>query len=162
MVHSSPNITAINRTGCCVLQEMPSLEAMETFGKRIAAKLREGDVVALNGPLGAGKTTLARAILRKLGVSKEIPSPTFTIIEIYDDICPSIVHADFYRLEDPQEALELGLSEYREDAVLIAEWPEHIGGFSHEPQCLDIKLEILGQKRRAIVEGGLDWLDRMP
>jgi len=72
----------------------------------------------------------------------------------------ALVHADFYRLEDPEEVAELGLDDYRADAVLIAEWPEHAGGFAHEPACLSIRLEILENERVAIVEAGADWLER--
>ena len=135
---------------------------MEAFGIRLAAKLRPGDVIALSGGLGAGKTTLARAIIAALGHEGEVPSPTFTILETYDGLNPPLVHADFYRLDDPTEIVELGLDDYREGAVLIAEWPENAGGFGHEPQCLSIALETLGKGRVAIVEGGADWLGRMP
>ena len=71
-----------------------------------------------------------------------------------------MVHADFYRLEDPEEVAELGLDDYRADAVLIAEWPEHAGGFAQEAACLSIRLEILENERVAIVEAGPDWLER--
>ena len=137
---------------------------MEAFGARIAAQLRPGDVVALSGGLGAGKTTLARAVIAALGHEGEVPSPTFTIVESYDppDVRLPLVHADFYRLERPGEADELGLDHYREGAALLAEWPEHVGGFATEPGCLAIALEIAGSGRRAIVEPGADWLERLP
>src|SRR5690606_37742695 len=94
----------------------------------------------------------------------EVPSPTFTIIETYDPpaVRLPLVHADFYRLEHPAEAEELGLDDYREGAVLLAEWPEKAGGFSSEPGCLAIKRETAGSGRRAIVEPGSDWLGRLP
>lgn len=135
---------------------------MQAFGRRIAARVQAGDVVALEGTLGTGKTTLARAILTALGHQAEVPSPTFTIIESYDHLSPPVVHADFYRLEHPSEVEQLGLDDYRDGAVLIAEWPDHAEGFSHEAQCLSIRLEIAGKGRLAIVEGGADWLGRMP
>lgn len=144
--------------------ELPDLAAMGPFGERIAERLRPGDVVTLSGRLGAGKTTLARAILAALGHEDEVPSPTFTIIETYDPpaVRLPLVHADFYRLEHPAEAEELGLDDYREGAALLAEWPEKAGGFSSEPGCLAIKLETAGSGRRAIVEPGSDWLGRLP
>lgn len=145
-----------------MIVDLPDLAAMAAFGTRIAARIRPGDVVALSGGLGAGKTTLARAILAALGHAGDVPSPTFTILETYDSLYPPVVHADFYRLEDPAEAQELGLDEYRDGAVLLAEWPENAGGFEHEPQCLKIALETRGQGRTAIVEPGGDWLGRMP
>ncbi|HEY6817131.1 MAG TPA: tRNA (adenosine(37)-N6)-threonylcarbamoyltransferase complex ATPase subunit type 1 TsaE [Croceibacterium sp.] len=147
-----------------MVEELPDLAAMESFGARIAAQLRPGDVVALTGGLGAGKTTLARGIIAALGHAGEVPSPTFTIVETYDPpaVRLPLVHADFYRLQRPEEADELGLDDYREDAALLAEWPEHAGGFTGEPGCLAISLETAGTGRRAIVEPGADWLGRLP
>lgn len=144
--------------------KLPDLAAMDRFGRAIAQELRAGDVVALTGGLGAGKTTLARAIIAGLGHEGEVPSPSFAIIEPYDP--PSVrlplVHADFYRLKHPDEAQEIGLDDYREGAVLIAEWPDHAGGFAHEPGCLSITLEVEDGGRFAIVEGGADWVGRVP
>ncbi|UYH55603.1 tRNA (adenosine(37)-N6)-threonylcarbamoyltransferase complex ATPase subunit type 1 TsaE [Qipengyuania sp. SS22] len=139
---------------------LPDLAAMEAFGQRIATKLAPGDVVALSGTLGTGKTTLARAILAALGHTGEVPSPTYTIVETYDDLSPPVVHADFYRLEHPSEAEELGLDDYREGAVLLAEWPDHAGGFAHEPACLAIDLEKVGDGREAVVTPGTSWQGR--
>ena len=131
---------------------------------RIAERLRAGDVIALEGGLGAGKTTLARAIIAALGYDGEVPSPTFTIVETYDApaLRVPVVHADFYRLEDPSEAQEIGLDDYREGAALIAEWPDHAGGFAHAAGCLSILLETHGEGRQAIVKAGADWVGRMP
>jgi tRNA threonylcarbamoyladenosine biosynthesis protein TsaE len=145
-----------------LIVNLPDLAAMSDFGARIAASLRAGDVVALEGGLGAGKTTLARAILAALGYRGEVPSPTFTIIETYDPpaVQLPVVHADFYRLERPGEVEELGLDDYRDDAALIAEWPANAGGFEHEPGRLRIALEIHGAGRKAIVTPGPDWLGR--
>jgi tRNA threonylcarbamoyladenosine biosynthesis protein TsaE len=146
-----------------VIVELPDLAAMEALGRRIAGQLRPGDVVALSGGLGAGKTTLARAIVGALGYGGEVPSPTFTIVETYDPpaVRLPLVHADFYRLESRREVEELGLDDYRDGAALIAEWPENAGGFAHEPGCLAIALEIAGTGRKAIVEPGADWVGRL-
>lgn len=141
---------------------LPDLAAMEAFGARVASRLRAGDVVALSGGLGAGKTTLARAVLGALGHQGEVPSPTFTIVETYNALAPRVAHADFYRLDDPAEAEELGLDDYRKGAALLAEWPDRAGGFAHEPDCLSITLEIVGEARRAIVEAGPGWVGRLP
>jgi tRNA threonylcarbamoyladenosine biosynthesis protein TsaE len=140
------------------------MAATQAFGASIANALRAGDVVALSGGLGAGKTTLARAIIAALGHSGEVPSPSFAIIETYDPpaVRLPLVHADFYRLERPAEVAELGLDDYREGAALLAEWPEHAGGFGHEPGCLSIRLETAETGRLAIVECGADWLGREP
>ena len=144
-----------------MILDLPDLAAMQALGARIAERLRAGDVVALSGPLGSGKTTLARAIIAALGHPGEVPSPTFTIVETYD-LDPPLVHADFYRLEHPREAEELGLDDYREGAALLAEWPEKAGGFADEPGCLSVALEIAGSGRMAIVEPGRDWHGRWP
>lgn len=145
-----------------MIEQLPDLAAMQAFGARIAARLGPGDVVALTGGVGAGKTTLARAIIAALGHDGEVPSPTFTIVESYDHLRVPLVHADFYRLKDPSEALEIGLDDYRDGAALLAEWPDHAGGFAHEPGCLSIALETVGEGRRAVVLGGKDWQSRMP
>lgn len=142
--------------------DLPDLAAVAAFGARIAARLQPGDVVALSGELGSGKTTLARAVIAALGHRGEVPSPTFTIVETYDALSPPLVHADFYRLEDPRETAELGLDEYRSGAALIAEWPDKAGGFADEPGCLSIRLEIAQSGRKAVVEPGSDWLGRLP
>lgn len=144
--------------------DLPDLAAMAAFGARIAERLHPGDVVALSGGLGAGKTTLARAIIAGLGHRGEVPSPTFSIVEPYDPpaVRLPLVHADFYRLKHPAEAEEIGLDDYRAGAALLAEWPECAGGFAHEPGCLSILLESAGQGRIAIVEPGGDWVGRWP
>lgn len=144
--------------------DLPDLGAMERFGAIVAANLRRGDVVALSGGLGSGKTTLARAIIAALGYRGEVPSPSFSIVELYEspELRLPVAHADFYRLTDPAQAEQIGLDDYREDAALIAEWPEHAGGFAHEPGCLSIALEIAEEGRQAIVAGGKDWHGRMP
>lgn len=145
-----------------MIVELPDLDASQALARRIAADLQAGDVVALSGGLGAGKTTLARAIIASLGHDGEVPSPSFAIIEVYDPpaVRLPLVHADFYRLEHPSEADEIGLDDYRQGAALLAEWPENAGGFAHEPGCLSVQLESTENGRRAIVSGGRDWLER--
>jgi len=144
--------------------ELIDLDAMERLGAAIAKRLQAGDVVALSGALGTGKTTLARAIIVALGEPGDVPSPTFTIIETYSSppLRLPVAHADFYRLGDPREAEELGLDDYREGAALIAEWPEKAGGFVHEPGCLSITLQTAGEGRIAIVKAGKAWQGRGP
>lgn len=145
-----------------MIVELPDLAATQALAQRIAADLRPGDVVALAGGLGAGKTTLARAIIAALGHRGDVPSPSFAIVECYDppSVRMPLVHADFYRLNDPAEAAEIGLDDYRQGAALLAEWPDHAGGFAHEPACLSIRFETSENGRTAIVEPGSDWLER--
>lgn len=137
---------------------------MGRLGAAIARELRAGDVVALSGGLGVGKTTLARAIIAGLGHTGEVPSPSFAIIELYEPpaVRLPLVHADFYRLARPEEADEIGLDDYRAGAAMLAEWPEQAGGFAHEPACLSITLEVADEGRIAIVQPGEDWLGRIP
>lgn len=97
------------------------------LGARLAAVLRAGDVVALSGPLGAGKTTLARGLLAGLGCEDEVASPTFTLVQSYEGTSPLVLHVDLYRLENPRDADELGLDDALADHALLVEWPERLG-----------------------------------
>ena len=107
---------------------LPDAEATETLGAALAAALRPGDVVALYGALGAGKTTLARGLLRGLGHAGDVASPTFPIVQAYapPDTRIPLWHVDLYRIEDPAELEEIGLEEARTEAALVIEWPERL------------------------------------
>ncbi|WP_313802006.1 tRNA (adenosine(37)-N6)-threonylcarbamoyltransferase complex ATPase subunit type 1 TsaE [Sphingobium sp.] len=102
---------------------------MLAFGHRLAGQVRIGDVIALEGGLGAGKTTLARGILEGLGLEEEAPSPSFAIVQPYDipEVRLPVAHVDLYRLDGPEEAEELALDDYRMDSLLIVEWPDRLG-----------------------------------
>lgn len=99
------------------------------LGLRLAELVRPGDAIALSGPLGAGKTSIARGLLAGLGLQGEAPSPTFAIVQPYDppEVHVPVLHVDAYRLRSPDEAEELGLLEARGDSVLLVEWPEKLG-----------------------------------
>jgi tRNA threonylcarbamoyladenosine biosynthesis protein TsaE len=101
--------------------------ATEAFGARIAPLLRRHDVIALHGDLGVGKTTLVRGILRGLGFDGEVTSPTFPIVQPYEELAFPVWHVDLYRIEDPGELEELALDEGRDGAALLIEWPERLG-----------------------------------
>jgi tRNA threonylcarbamoyladenosine biosynthesis protein TsaE len=103
--------------------------ATGAWGAALAPLLQPGDVVALSGPLGAGKTSFARATLAALGLEGEAPSPSFPIVIAYDlpDVRLPLWHVDLYRIDDPDEIEELGLDEARLDAALLIEWPERMG-----------------------------------
>ncbi len=106
---------------------LSSLAGTEALGVRLAAALRPGDLIALGGDLGAGKTTLARAILSALGVTEAMPSPTFTLVQRYDTPQLVVHHYDLYRIEDPRELEELGLDEALDQGAVLVEWPERAG-----------------------------------
>ena len=108
--------------------ELPDPGATERFAARLAPQLSAGDVLLLSGPIGAGKTTFARALIRaRLGHAEEVPSPTFTLVQTYQTDGPEIWHADLYRLGDPQEVFELGLEEAFATAICLVEWPDRLG-----------------------------------
>lgn len=103
--------------------------ATERLGESLADVLRPGDVVALSGPLGAGKTSFARGVLAALGLAGEAPSPSFSLVIAYapPDVRLPVLHVDLYRIEDPDEIEELGLADARIDSALLIEWPERMG-----------------------------------
>ena len=119
--------------------ELADAEATERLGHALAGVLRAGDVIALYGNLGAGKTTLSRGILRGLGVAGDVASPTFPIVQPYEDLEPPVWHVDLYRIEDPSELGELALDEARSDAALLIEWPERLGA-ALWPDALKLRL----------------------
>jgi tRNA threonylcarbamoyladenosine biosynthesis protein TsaE len=129
---------------------LPDAAATERFGRRLAGQLRAGDVVALSGTLGAGKTTLARGVLRGLGFEGDVASPTFPIVQPYDTV-PPLWHVDLYRIEHPDELEELGLDEARLDAVLLIEWPERLPRLWGD--ALQLALDIRPDGARALTAG---------
>ena len=110
------------------------------LGRQLASLARAGDVIALSGPLGVGKTTLVRGFLAGLGHDDEVPSPSFAIVQPYEELDLPAWHVDLYRLNDPAELPELGL-DAAEDAVLLVEWPEH-GGEGAWPEALRLTLDF--------------------
>lgn len=138
---------------------LPDEAATARFGARLAPRLRAGDVVALAGPLGAGKTTLARALITALTAARDVPSPTFTLVETYDAAGVPLRHFDLYRLEAPDEVWELGFEE-AQDGVTLIEWPERIKDLL-PPSALLIRLSMDAGGRRALVRGKADWAARL-
>ena len=105
---------------------LKSEEATIAAGAALAPIVQAGDVITLSGPLGVGKTALARGLIAALGHQGEVPSPSFAIVQPYDELDPPVWHVDLYRIEKPSEIDELGLDAAVE-AVLIVEWPERAG-----------------------------------
>jgi tRNA threonylcarbamoyladenosine biosynthesis protein TsaE len=137
-------------------------EATEALGYRLAPTLRPGDVIALFGDLGAGKTTLARGLLRGLGFDGEVASPTFPIVLPYEELRVPVWHVDLYRIEDPAELDELGLDEAREGSALLVEWPERLGRRLWA-DALRLTLRLQGEGARALTaEVPAAWGERWP
>jgi tRNA threonylcarbamoyladenosine biosynthesis protein TsaE len=111
---------------------LPTEAATETFAAALAPLVSPGDVLLLSGPIGAGKTAFARALIRhRLGnPQEEVPSPTFTLVQVYPDPRGEIWHCDLYRLGGPGEALELGLAEAMASAICLIEWPDRLGALA--------------------------------
>lgn len=116
--------------------------ATRRLGEAVARALRPGDAVCLTGPLGAGKSTLARALVRALTTpDEEVPSPTFTLVQFYEGERLGVAHFDLYRLSSPDEAYEIGLDEALDDGAAVIEWPERLED-RLPPDRLDIQFEL--------------------
>ena len=122
--------------------------ATEAFGARLAALVAPGDIITLGGPLGAGKTSIARGLLSALGLAGEAPSPSFAIVQPYapPEVSIPVLHVDLYRIEDPAEIEELGLDEALADSLLIVEWPERAPGLWPEALALSLTIEADGSR----------------
>jgi len=108
---------------------LPDLEATAALARRWVPLLKTGDCLALYGPLGAGKTAFARALIESFGVTGEIPSPTFTLLQTYETMQMTLFHFDLYRLKNAHELEELGWDDALTSGVTIVEWPERAGNF---------------------------------
>lgn len=145
---------------------LADLAATESLAAALADLARVGDVIALHGPLGAGKTAFARAFIAARAAAAgadvgEVPSPTFTLVQLYDMIEPAVWHFDLYRLDKAEDALELGVEEAFADAVSLIEWPERLGPYLPR-RALNLHLAIEADgARRADLVGGEDWPVRL-
>ena len=136
-------------------------EETAAFGAALARVARSSDVITLSGPLGVGKTALARGFLGALGHEGEVPSPSFAIVQPYDELSPRVWHVDLYRIEDSSEIEELGL-DAAADAVLMVEWPERAGAGAW-PNALSLSLDVTQDGDRILTaEVPPSWEGRWP
>jgi len=141
---------------------LPDEAATARLGAVLAAVLRDGEAICLEGPLGAGKSTLARALVRALTTPDEdVPSPTFTIVQFYEAAAFPLAHFDLYRLTSPDEAVEIGLDEALDEGAVLIEWPCRLEG-RLPPDRLDIEisLEDGGETRQARLTPHGAWKGR--
>jgi len=139
---------------------MPKEADTLALGARLGALLQVGDIIALTGELGAGKTTLARGCINALCGVDEVPSPTYTLVQTYPAPRFELYHMDLYRLEKPDDAFELGIDEAFDFGVSLIEWPDRLG--THLPKDhLNIDIGFHGEGRRAELTAGPSWKGRL-
>ena len=130
---------------------LPDAAATARLGAVLAGHLRAGDCLLLSGPIGAGKSHLARALIQtRLGRAEDVPSPSFTLVQTYEADGVEIWHADLYRLSHPDEALELGLSDAFDTAITLVEWPDRLGNAA-PADAMRLTLMLEGEGRRALL-----------
>ncbi len=143
--------------------ELPTLEATESFARTLAPLAAIGDVITLQGDLGAGKTTFARAFIQSwMQESCEVPSPTFTLVQLYEKNGQTLYHFDLYRLKSVHEVVELGLEEALYTGICLIEWPELLQGMALSNH-LQIRLEFQenSKGRKVTICGDLSWHNRL-
>jgi tRNA threonylcarbamoyladenosine biosynthesis protein TsaE len=143
---------------------LPDEAATIAAGERLAPALRAGDIVALSGDLGAGKSTLARGVLRGLGFSGDAPSPTFGLVIPYDtsDMRLPVWHVDLYRIDNPRDADALALDEALDEGALLIEWPERLGDRLWPEALRVILTRDPSGGRRLTVSAPPSWEGRCP
>ena len=134
---------------------LPDEAATARLGRLIAQGLRPREAICLSGPLGAGKSTLARALIRALTTPDEdVPSPTFTLAQFYEGPALKVAHFDLYRLSNPDEAYEIGLDEALDEGAVVIEWPERLdGGLPADRLDIEIALDGAGRTARIVAHG---------
>ena len=143
--------------------DLPDEAATGALAARLAAVARPGDIIALKGDLGVGKTSFARAFIRaRADAQEEVPSPTFTLVQIYQTGGAAIWHFDLYRLGAAEEAWELGIEDAFGSGISLIEWPDRLGPLLPQ-RHLEIALSFGGrvEARRAVVSGGAEWRGRL-
>ena len=143
--------------------ELPSEAPTAALARGLAARARAGDVIALWGDLGTGKSVFARAFINaRPGAPEEVPSPTFTLVQVYERGPVPVWHFDLYRIERPEETLELGFEEALGEGILLIEWPDRLGPLL-PAERLDLRLDFAdhAEARRLEVRGHGDWAARI-
>jgi len=141
--------------------DLPDQAATEALAHRLAPHLRAGDVVLLSGDIGAGKSSFARAVIRaRVGAETEVPSPTYTLVQVYDDEQTPIWHADLYRISEISDVHELGLADAMDHAICLIEWPERAMGLWPET-ALQLAFAPQDAGRNVTVSGASHLLARI-
>ncbi|HEX5393679.1 MAG TPA: tRNA (adenosine(37)-N6)-threonylcarbamoyltransferase complex ATPase subunit type 1 TsaE [Rhodocyclaceae bacterium] len=145
----APDHTARSNSSDSLSLDLADEAATKSFGAALGAVLQVGDVVTLEGDLGAGKTTLVRGLLEGLGYTGKVKSPTYALVEPHAVSGLNLYHFDFYRLNQPEEYLEAGLDEYFSgQGICLVEWPDKAAPYLPEPD-LRVELAVLGDGRKA-------------
>ena len=145
-----------------VVIDLPDEAATAALAARLALLVRPGDVIALSGDLGAGKTSFARAFIRARGGDEAVPSPTFTLVQTYELSRGVIWHFDLYRLKAAEEAWELGIEEAFGSGISLIEWPERLGSLLPAHRlAIAFDFGRSAQSRQAHLSGGDDWTARL-
>jgi tRNA threonylcarbamoyladenosine biosynthesis protein TsaE len=142
--------------------DLADISATRLLAKEILALARPGDVIALAGPIGAGKTTFARFFIAAAGYEEEVPSPTFNLVQTYEGADADIWHFDLYRLERPEEAFELGIEQALDEAISLIEWPEKITGLlPREMLLINLRHGASDDERQVQIDLCGEWADRI-
>lgn len=164
MVKSSSMNTPAQGRPCVSLRVASEADTVQ-IAEFVASIARRGDIIALSGDLGAGKTAFARGFIRSLaGGQQDVPSPTFTLLQVYDAEPTPIYHFDFYRIETPEEVWELGFDEAPAEGIVLIEWPERLGPLTPADR-LAITISAppdAGETERHIaIAAGASWGERL-
>jgi tRNA threonylcarbamoyladenosine biosynthesis protein TsaE len=137
--------------------------ATQALAAQLAHRARQGDVIALQGPLGSGKTSFARAFIRaRFAAVAEVPSPTFALVEVYDGDGPAVWHFDLFRLDKPAQAWELGIEDAFADGIAVIEWPERLGSLlPREHLALTLGFGASPTARVATLAASPAWASRL-
>ena len=148
---------------------LPGEAATAAFGRALARLARPGDLIALEGDLGAGKTLIARAFINALPgpdgspFYEEVPSPTFTLVQVYERLPAPVWHFDLYRIERPEEIFELGIEEALAEGISLVEWPQRMGEVFRVAGRLDVQISFASHETARDIRllGGPAWQERI-